>query len=132
MHESRTVGEATESIAKNRGPLTGLDDTKVDLAVIKALVVLLIGWRGSHENSPRDAACGGISVQVRGRPVNFIGRRAGPIDVSSNDRLPSDIKAPATLRHVKIGTRGLAKNRAQIFTLFALSNLFLMRVRLTA
>jgi hypothetical protein len=40
--------------------------------------------------------------------------------------------APATLRHVKIGTRGLAKNRAQIFTLFALGNLFLMRVRLTA
>ncbi len=34
--------------------------------------------------------------------------------------------------HVKTRYRGLAKNRAQLFTLFALSNLFLVRLRLMA
>jgi IS5 family transposase len=34
--------------------------------------------------------------------------------------------------HVKARYRGLAKNRAQLFTLFALGNLFLMRRRLAA
>ena len=34
--------------------------------------------------------------------------------------------------HVKTRYRGLTKNRAQIFTLFALGNLFLMRRRLMA
>ena len=34
--------------------------------------------------------------------------------------------------HVKTRTRGLAKNRAQLFTLFALGNLFLVRRRLLA
>jgi IS5 family transposase len=34
--------------------------------------------------------------------------------------------------HVKTRYRGLAKNRAQLFTLFALGNLFLMRRRLMA
>jgi len=34
--------------------------------------------------------------------------------------------------HVKTRYRGLAKNRAQLFTLFALANLFLMRRRLLA
>ena len=34
--------------------------------------------------------------------------------------------------HVKTRTRGLAKNRAQLFTLFALGNLFLVRRRLMA
>ena len=34
--------------------------------------------------------------------------------------------------HVKTRYRGLAKNRAQIFTLFALGNLFLVRQRLMA
>jgi len=34
--------------------------------------------------------------------------------------------------HVKNRYRGLAKNRAQIFTLFALDNLFLVRKRLMA
>ena len=34
--------------------------------------------------------------------------------------------------HVKTRYRGLAKNRAHIFTLFALVNLFLMRRRLMA
>lgn len=34
--------------------------------------------------------------------------------------------------HVKTRYRGLAKNRAQLFTLFALGNLFLVRRRLTA
>ena len=34
--------------------------------------------------------------------------------------------------HVRTRTRGLAKNRAQLFTLFALGNLFLVRRRLTA
>ena len=33
---------------------------------------------------------------------------------------------------VKTRTRGLAKNRAQLFTLFALGNLFLVRRRLMA
>ena len=33
--------------------------------------------------------------------------------------------------HVKTRYRGLAKNRAQLFTLFALGNLFLVRRRLT-
>ena len=34
--------------------------------------------------------------------------------------------------HVKARYRGLAKNRAQLFTLFALGNLFLMRRKLMA
>jgi IS5 family transposase len=34
--------------------------------------------------------------------------------------------------HVKTRYRGLAKNRAQLFTLFALSNLLLVRRRLMA
>jgi IS5 family transposase len=34
--------------------------------------------------------------------------------------------------HVKTRYRGLAKNRAQLFTLFALCNLFLVRRRLMA
>ena len=34
--------------------------------------------------------------------------------------------------HLKTRHRGLAKNRAQIFTLFALGNLFLVRRRLMA
>ena len=34
--------------------------------------------------------------------------------------------------HVKTRYRGLAKNRAQLFTLFALGNLFLVRKRLMA
>ena len=34
--------------------------------------------------------------------------------------------------HLKTRTRGLAKNRAQLFTLFALGNLFLVRGRLMA
>lgn len=34
--------------------------------------------------------------------------------------------------HVKSRYRGLAKNRAQLFTLFALGNLFLVRRRLPA
>jgi IS5 family transposase len=34
--------------------------------------------------------------------------------------------------HVKARYRGLAKNRAQLFTVFALGNLFLTRRRLTA
>jgi IS5 family transposase len=34
--------------------------------------------------------------------------------------------------HVKARYRGLAKNRAQLFTLFALGNLFLVRRRLAA
>ena len=34
--------------------------------------------------------------------------------------------------HVKTRYRGLAKNRARLFTLFALGNLFLVRRRLTA
>ena len=34
--------------------------------------------------------------------------------------------------HVKTGTLGLAKNRAQFFTLFALGNLFLARRGLMA
>jgi len=34
--------------------------------------------------------------------------------------------------HVKTRYRGLAKNRAQLFTLFALGNLFLVRRRLVA
>ena len=34
--------------------------------------------------------------------------------------------------HVKTRYRGLAKNRANLFTLFALSNLFLVRRRLIA
>ena len=34
--------------------------------------------------------------------------------------------------HVKTRYRGLAKNRAQLFTLFALGNLFLVRRRLMA
>jgi IS5 family transposase len=34
--------------------------------------------------------------------------------------------------HVKTRYRGFAKNRAQLFTLFALGNLFLVRRRLTA
>ena len=34
--------------------------------------------------------------------------------------------------HVKTRYRGLAKNRAQLFTLFTLANLFLVRRRLTA
>jgi IS5 family transposase len=34
--------------------------------------------------------------------------------------------------HVKTRYRGLAKNRAQLFTLFALCNLFLVRPRLMA
>ena len=34
--------------------------------------------------------------------------------------------------HVKTRYRGLAKNRAQLFTLFALGNLFLVRRRLLA
>jgi len=40
----------------------------------------------------------------------------------------------ATVRwgHVKTRYRGLAKNRAQLFTLFALGNLFLVRKRLMA
>lgn len=34
--------------------------------------------------------------------------------------------------HVKTRYRGLAKNRAHLFTIFALGNLFIMRLRLTA
>ena len=34
--------------------------------------------------------------------------------------------------HVKTRYRGLAKNRAHLFTLFALGNLFLMRLKLAA
>ena len=34
--------------------------------------------------------------------------------------------------HVKTRYRGLAKNRAQLFTLFALGNLFLVRKKLMA
>ena len=34
--------------------------------------------------------------------------------------------------HVKTSYRGLAKNRAQLFTLFALGNLFLVRRKLMA
>ena len=34
--------------------------------------------------------------------------------------------------HVKTRTRGLARNRAQLFTLFALGNLFLVRRKLMA
>jgi transposase, IS5 family len=34
--------------------------------------------------------------------------------------------------HVKTRYRGLAKNRAQLFTLFALANLFIVRRSLTA
>ena len=34
--------------------------------------------------------------------------------------------------HVKIRYRGLAKNRAQLFTLFSLGRLFLVRRRLLA
>ena len=34
--------------------------------------------------------------------------------------------------HVKTRYRGLAKNRAQLFTLFALGNIFLMRGKLMA
>jgi IS5 family transposase len=34
--------------------------------------------------------------------------------------------------HVKTRYRGLAKNRAQLFTLFALGNLFLVRRKLMA
>ena len=34
--------------------------------------------------------------------------------------------------HLKTRYRGLAKNHAQLFTLFALGNLFLVRRRLTA
>ena len=36
------------------------------------------------------------------------------------------------LGHVKTRYRGLAKNRAQLFTLFALGNLFLVRRKLAA
>ena len=35
-------------------------------------------------------------------------------------------------RNVKTRYRGLAKNRAQLFTIFALGNLFLVRRRLVA
>jgi IS5 family transposase len=35
-----------------------------------------------------------------------------------------------TIRYLKTRYRGLAKNRAQLFTLFTLGNLFLVRRRL--
>jgi IS5 family transposase len=41
-------------------------------------------------------------------------------------------RQPVHVGYVKTRYRGLAKNRAQLFTLFALGNLFLVRRRLMA
>ena len=63
---------------------------------------------------PVDARINRITAMVRARvehPFRVIKRQFG---------------------HVKTRYRGLAKNRAQLFTLFALANLFLVRRRLAA
>ena len=63
-----------------------------------------------------------------------------PLDAQLN-RLIARIKAKVEhpfrvikrqFGHLKTRYRGLAKNRAQLFTLFTLANLFLVRRRLTA
>jgi IS5 family transposase len=68
------------------------------------------------------------------------GRRADPIDEDIN-RLIAKVRARVEhpfrvikrqFGYLKTRYRGLAKNRAQLFTLFALGNLFLVRRRLLA
>jgi IS5 family transposase len=93
-----------------------------------------------YVSGEREAACQGPDKfwgVMRKAPK---GGTLDPIDADIN-RIIAMVRARVELPfrvikrqfgHVKTRYRGLAKNRAQLFTLFALGNLFLVRRRLMA
>ena len=69
----------------------------------------------------------------KGNPLHPFDERANRIIAMVRARVEHPFRViKRQFGHVKTRYRGLAKNRAQLFTLFALGNLFLVRRRLMA
>jgi IS5 family transposase len=70
---------------------------------------------------------------LKGNPLHPFDERANRIIAMVRARVEHPFRVvKRQFGHVKTRYRGLAKNRAQLFTLFALANLFLVRRRLIA
>ena len=69
----------------------------------------------------------------KGNPLHPLDERANHIIAMVRAKVEHPFRIiKRQFGHMKTRTRGLAKNRAQLFTLFALGNLFLVRRRLMA
>ncbi len=76
---------------------------------------------GCHEESAKGSPLDPLDVQINRIIARVRARVEHPFRVIKRQ-----------FGHLKTRYRGLAKNRAQLFTLFALGNLFLVRRRLMA
>lgn len=93
-----------------------------------------------YVSAEREAAFAGpgkvwgvVRKAPKGRPLHSIDARINRIISKVRARVEHPFRViKRQFAHVKTRYRGLAKNRAQLFTLFALGNLFLVRRKLLA
>ena len=103
-------------------------------------VLVDAGYQGAHK---RPDAKEDVQWHVAMRPgLRKLLDKAGPMDALSDqvERIKASIRATVEhtffvikrqFGHVKVRYRGLAKNTAQLHTLFALANLWMVRKRFT-
>ena len=78
-------------------------------------------------------AWGVMRKAPKGNPLHPLDERANRVIAMVRAKVEHPFRViKRQFGHMKTRYRGLAKNRAQIFTLFALGNLFLVRRRLMA
>jgi len=93
-----------------------------------------------YVNAEREAAFAGpgkawgvVRKAIKGRPMHPLDEQAIRIIAMVRAKVEHPFRViKRQFGHVKTRYRGLAKNRAQLFTLFALGNLFLVRRKLMA
>ena len=98
------------------------------------------GYQGAHKTARRQRRC---AVHVAMRPgLRKLLDKVDPMDALTDqvERIKASIRAKVEhpfrvikrqFGHVKVRYRGLGKNTAQLHTLFALANLWMVRKRLT-
>lgn len=93
-----------------------------------------------YDSAEREAAFaapgkaqGVMRKATKGRPLHPLDEQANRINAMVRAKVEHPFHViKRTFGHAKTRYRGLAKNRAQLFTLFALGNLFLVRQKLMA
>ena len=98
VHEPGPVAEPPQRVAEDRRLLARLHDAQIDLLVVEASILLLVRRGRAHEDGAGNPPGRGVSVQIGGRLIDFVGDRLRAVDIASDDRLPTYLEIVKQLR----------------------------------
>jgi putative DNA methylase len=95
LHETDGISERAAILLKKIGTRA---DAKIDLLVIEAGVLLLVGRGRAHEDGTCHPSSCRIAIQIGRRLVDFVWCGRCPINICGDDRLPAHVEIVQQLR----------------------------------